>query len=446
MVNDNGPTPGSGADAWVISADMGYGHMRAAHPFAPYARGGIILAGSPGIASPAEQRIWTRFLRGYELLSRARGIPLLGRPLFGILDGLLHIPSFYPMRDLSTSTIQVDLLASSIRQGLCAGAMERVRSEQLPVLTPFYAPAITADMQGVERIYCIICDADLSRVWVAREPWESRIHYCAPCGKAAQRLRAYGVPEERIHITGFPFSETLLGDAKLTRLKQDLGQRLRYLDPEGDFFARHGKSVDHFLGPSNLVFRRERTLTITYAVGGAGAQKEFGRKIAHSLAKPLRDGQLVLNLIAGTKPTVRDYFLDVAQEIDGTGRQVRVLYAETPWEYFRLFDDVIRTTDVLWTKPSELSFYTALGLPIIYTPALGPQERFNRYWLRELHSGMRQLAPEHTAFWLMDFLRKGILAEAAWSGFLKARKKGTYKILELLRTGGMTREASQILR
>jgi hypothetical protein len=434
------------AAGWVISADMGYGHMRAAHPFRGFARDGIILAGNPDVASAAEQKLWTRFLRGYELLSRARGIPLIGRPLFGIVDGLLHIPSFYPMRDLSTSTFQVDLLVSSIRKGLCAGAMDRVRSEDLPVLTSFYAPAIAADMQGIERIYCIICDADLSRAWVAKEPWDSRIHYCAPCGKAAQRLRAYGVPEERIHITGFPFSETLLGDAQLSRLKADLGQRLHYLDPKGHFFARHGRNIEQFLGAANCVFRNDRTLTISYSVGGAGAQKEFGRKIAASLAPMLREGKVRLNLIAGTKPAVRDYFEETARSIDPEGNGIRVIFSPDTWEYFNLFDEAMRTTDILWTKPSELSFYTALGMPIIITPALGPQERFNRYWLRELQSGIRQLAPEHSASWLMDYVRRGLLAEAAWSGFLKARKKGTYKILELLRTGSMTREESQILR
>jgi hypothetical protein len=432
--------------AWVISADMGYGHMRAAAPFRGNARDGIILAGSPEVASAAERKLWARFLRGYEFLSRARGIPLIGRPLFGIVDGLLHIPSFYPMRDLSTSTFQVDLLVSSIRKGLCDGAMDRVRKESLPILTSFYAPAIAADIQGFERIYCIICDADLSRAWVAKEPWDSRIHYCAPCGKAAQRLRAYGVPDERIHITGFPLSETLLGDAQLSRLRSDLGQRLRYLDPKGHFFARHGQTVEQFLGAANCVFRNDRMLTISYAVGGAGAQKEIGRKIAESLGPMLREGKVRLNLIAGTRPAVRDYFEEAARSVDPEGNGTRVLFSADPWEYFGLFDEAMRTTDILWTKPSELSFYTALGLPIIITRALGPQERFNRYWLRELQSGIRQLAPEHAASWLLDFVRKGILAEAAWSGFLKARKKGSYKILELLSTGSMTREESPILR
>jgi hypothetical protein len=46
----------------------------------------------------------------------------------------------------------------------------------------------------------------------------------------------------------------------------------------------------------------------------------------------------------------------------------------------------------------------------------------------------------------MDMLKSGRLAEAAWAGFLKARKLGTYKILEVLQTGTMQRSQSPILR
>jgi hypothetical protein len=41
----------------------------------------------------------------------------------------------------------------------------------------------------------------------------------------------------------------------------------------------------------------------------------------------------------------------------------------------------------------------------------------------------------YTHEWLIDLLENGRLAEAAWDGFLKARKLGTYKIEELVRTG-----------
>jgi hypothetical protein len=43
-------------------------------------------------------------------------------------------------------------------------------------------------------------------------------------------------------------------------------------------------------------------------------------------------------------------------------------------------------------------------------------------------------------------LSKGTLAECAWDGFLKARKLGTYKILEVLETGSLQPETSPVFR
>jgi len=69
------------------------------------------------------------------------------------------------------------------------------------------------------------------------------------------------------------------------------------------------------------------------------------------------------------------------------------------------------------------------------TPAIGPQEKCNHRWLREIGAGFKQQNPELADQWLFDLLRKGRLAEAAWNGFLKARKYGTYNILDFLKTG-----------
>jgi hypothetical protein len=425
---------------------MGYGHRRAVHPLREVAEGGIIVAGSSESTPLVEQKLWKRLLRGYEAFSRARSLPFVGRPLFSILDTFLHIPSFYPMRNLSNSTFQVALLESLIRKGLCSGIMEDVRACHLPIVTSFFAPAIAADRAGHESIYCLICDADLNRVWVAREPWESRITYFAPCGKAAQRLKAYGVPDQRILLSGFPFSPRLLGGRDLPILKEDLRQRLFYLDPSVRFRQRHGASVEHFLGNSQNAVRRERLLTLTFSVGGAGAQKEIGRSIAVSLRRLILEGKLRLNLAAGAKPSVRDYFQQVKDEVAPESPGLHIIHAEDIDEYFDRFDDALRTTDILWTKPSELSFCAGLGIPIVMAPAIGSQEQFNRRWLLEIGAGIRQENPDYADQWLMDFLRKGRLADAAWSGFLKARKLGIYNILDVLSTGSMPPESSAIIR
>ena len=434
------------AKAWVVTADMGYGHQRAVHPLRDIAEDSIITVGKNDATSPGEAKLWKRVLGAYEFLSRAKSLPVIGNPIFNLLDTFLHIPRFYPMRDLSNTTFQVNLLESSIKKGLCSGMMEKISQKSLPVITSFYASAIAADRVGHNNVYCIICDADLNRVWVAKEPWDSNITYLAPCGKAAQRLKAYGVPNDRIIITGFPLPTELLGDKDLDILKQNLRERLYYLDPKKLFKKRYGASVSHFLNGTKKIEEPGRKLTLTYAVGGAGAQKEIAGRIIKSLTKKIQKGKIRIVLVAGTKPEVRDYFYSIKNEINADDSEVKVIYHDNIYEYFSLFNDCLKTTDILWTKPSEMSFYTALGLPVIMTPAIGSQEKFNRKWLFNIQSGIKQENPDYTDQWLFDMLKKGILADAAWSGFLKARKLGTYKIKELLATGTLKKDKSPVMR
>jgi hypothetical protein len=432
--------------AWVVSADMGYGHQRAVYPLKDIAEEGIITVGSSEAISKAEQKLWKRLLNAYEFFSRAKGIPVVGPPVFSMIDSLMRIPSFYPMRNLSNTTFQVNFLESLIEKGLCKGMLEKTETKNLPVVTSFYASAIAADKKGFNKVFCIICDADINRAWVAKDPWESKIEYFAPCGKAAQRLKAYGVPEERIHLTGFPLPIELVGDENFSVLKKDLAQRLFYLDPKGKFWARHGRNVEYFLGKENCVFKNERKLTITYAVGGAGAQKEIGQKIASSLKDKLRTGEIRLILVAGIRQEVNEYFKAVKKEIVPDGENIKIIYSDSLHEYFDLFNKALHETDILWTKPSELSFYSALGIPIIMSPIIGSQEKFNRKWLREIQAAMKQEKPDYTDQWLYDLLNRGTLAESAWDGFLKARKLGTYKILEVLENGYLEKTTDPVLR
>ena len=42
---------------------------------------------------------------------------------------------------------------------------------------------------------------------MAKEPAKSRIHYLAPTPLNRHRLMQYGVPAERVHLTGFPLPQ-----------------------------------------------------------------------------------------------------------------------------------------------------------------------------------------------------------------------------------------------
>jgi hypothetical protein len=107
---------------------------------------------------------------------------------------------------------------------------------------------------------------------------------------------------------------------------------------------------------------------------------------------------------------------------------INIIHALGRKYYFDILKDVLINTDILWTKPSEMSFYTGLGLPIIIAPPLGTHESYNRQWLQHIGSGFDQENPKFAADWLFYMLENGRLANAAWEGFLQAPKLGTYKI------------------
>jgi hypothetical protein len=439
--------------AWITAADMGLGHKRAAWPLAPFGKGGVIIAGSDANTDPDEMALWNRLRHTYESLSRIKSWPLVGNALFGIMDALMAIPTAYPFRDLSKPTIQNSFVDQLVAKGLCRTFIRQAQSEPLPIVTTFYAQAIAAEKAGLKRIYCVITDTDLNRVWVAANPKESRIEYFVPCGRALRRLKQYGVPDERIYMTGFPLPLELTGDEDLSILRRDLGLRLARLDPQNRFWPLHVHSVEHFLGKEHCPEKRGREvgpLTITFAVGGAGAQKEIGATILQALAPRLADGSFRLNLVAGKRQEVAHYFQEQLESLrkknPEVAASVNIVFNPEDAGYFAAFAEILHTTDVLWTKPSELSFYAGLGIPVIMAPPIGSQEVHNREWLMEIQGGFDQKDPEYTHEWLWDLLQEGRLAECAWDGFLKARKYGTYKIAEILKTGTMQRETSPLKR
>ena len=92
--------------------------------------------------------------------------------------------------------------------------------------------------------------------------------------------------------------------------------------------------------------------------------------------------------------------------------------------------EVLAETDLLWTKPSELTFFAALGLPLIVAPPVGVHEACNRRWAEEWGAALPQGDPAHAAEWLDDWLEDGVLAAAAWAGFQHLPNRGLYRIVE----------------
>jgi UDP-N-acetylglucosamine:LPS N-acetylglucosamine transferase len=423
-----------GRTAWVVSANMGLGHNRAAYPFSDIAYGGIYLLGGHKSETEREKFFWRFSRKVYETLSRAFDIPAIGPVFFGIMDRLQRIPPYYPVKDLSSATSQVRFLYMLMKLGLGNSLKRHLNTTPFPVITTFYASALVAEELTDLPVYCIICDADINRAWVPKNPRDSRIVYFVPCRQAKGRLQQYGVPENRIHITGFPLPDEIVGGPDMPILKRNLFSRLNRLDPLDSFRIIHGNEVEQYLGTHNLDIQPRKPVTITYAIGGAGAQKHIADRILLGAEEMIREGKLRINLVAGIKKSVYSYITDKIRKhgLDDTDN-ITVVYDENMYDYFRKFSEILHTTDILWSKPSELSFYCSLGIPFIISPPIGAHEKGNEKWLKEIGAGIAQPDPEYLGEWLSDYLADGTLARLAWNAFLHTKKTGTYKIKELVK-------------
>lgn len=415
--------------AWVIAVDMGYGHQRAAYPFRDIACERIITANSDKIVTPEEKRLWEKLQGFYEGVSRFSRVPVIGPPIWRAYDRLQAISPHYPFRDLSKPTVGSMRLHRLIRRGFAGSVAEYTRKrEDLPLLTTFFAVALAADHAGRKDVFCVVTDTDVNRVWIAERPRESKIVYLAPMVRNRDRLRQYGVPEENIFVTGFP-----LPQENVDASPGDLAARIATLDAKGVFRKKYREMLRPELG--TVLDAAARPLTVTYAVGGAGAQAEVARDILSSLAPHIKDGRMRLNLIAGTRLEVNQYFQRIVRDLGletELGRGIQILCALTKVEYFEKFNVMLRETDVLWTKPSELCFYAALGLPVIMSQPLGAHEECNQEWLVKLGAGQRQEDPRAAAEWLTDWCNNGLLAYNAFNGHFHAPRHGTENIKRLL--------------
>jgi hypothetical protein len=291
--------------------------------------------------------------------------------------------------------------------------------------------ALAADYAGRRDVFCVITDSDINRVWVANDPKRSQINYLAPTALSRVRLLEYGVADERIFVTGFPLPEENVATAR-----EDLARRLEILDAQGIFRARYRAAVGQVTAAAIPNGKRaDRALSITFAVGGAGAQAETGRDILESLASSLKEHRMRLNLVAGVRQDVRDYFIKIICDRGlgaELGKSVRVLFTVTKDEYFPTFNALLRETDVLWTKPSELCFYAGLGIPIVMSPPLGAHEESNQTALKRAGAGYPQEDPRAAIEWLSDWTQNGLLAIGAFNGYLHVPNCGTENIKRVL--------------
>ncbi len=429
--------------AYVVTVDMGYGHQRAVHPLRHVAArpqsietaDSNIVTANNYVGIPAtDRRRWESGRGLYETISRLKAFPVIGTAIFNLMDYIQKIDPFYPKRDLSRPTLQVRQQYSWIKKGWGKDLIDRLNEAPLPLITSFFTIAFFAEEHGYKGdIFCICTDTDISRAWAPLVPARTRIQYLAPNRRVKERLLLYGIPEKNIFVTGFPLPKELIGERENV-MRVLLGSRVAQLDPEGRYSKKYAHTLEYYLGKEFYEQQNKHPLTITFAVGGAGTQREIGVTILHSLHTHIKEGRVVLNLVAGVRRDVYTFFENHMKKWHmrhGEHDGVRIIFANSKQAYFEKFSEVLAETDILWTKPSELSFYAGLGMPIIIAPPVGAQEEFNRSWLHQIGAGFEQEDPRYVHEWLFDWLRSGWLAEAAMRGFMDAPHNGTDHVIDV---------------
>ena len=140
MANDNKQK------AWIIAADMGYGHQRTAYPLREIAFSGkIINANSYDGIPEKDKKFWQRTRIFYEFISRFKRIPLIGNMAFSFFNKFQIILDYYPKRDLSRPDINIRSIFSFIKRGWGKDLILRFKKNSLPIISTFFTPAFMAE-------------------------------------------------------------------------------------------------------------------------------------------------------------------------------------------------------------------------------------------------------------------------------------------------------------
>src|SRR4030042_3260453 len=150
--------------AWVVAADMGYGHQRAAYPLKDIAYEGVINANSDKMISEQEKKVWNNSRSFYEWVSRGSDVSPAGKFLFNLFDKVQKIDPYYPRAPNTKPTRLVKRLEKWIKKGLCKGLIKYIEKKNLPLVTTYFIPAIAADFYKLQKIYCVVTDTDMHRI------------------------------------------------------------------------------------------------------------------------------------------------------------------------------------------------------------------------------------------------------------------------------------------
>ncbi|MBI2574190.1 MAG: hypothetical protein HYV78_02255, partial [Candidatus Wildermuthbacteria bacterium] len=354
-------------------------------------------------------------------------------------DKFQEIKDVYPrLHAIEPPTFQLRSIYSLIeKKSWGKDLILQLNKRPIPLVCTFFAQAFMAEYWGYKgQIYLLGTDSDLSRAWAPIRPHKTKIQYLAPTKEAGDRLVSYGVPQSQVFVTVFPLPLELTGSPFAPVARFDTLHRLSRLDPKGIYMKKYAGVLKQYLHRMPPAAGKSSVPAVTFAIGGAGGQVEIAQDIIEGLAPLLKKRAMRLYCIAGAH---KDIAKTLLASVKGAGLQsvlsksVCIESANTKAEYFREFNRIMRRTDILWTKPSELVFFAGLGIPLCIAPPVGSQEVFNRKWLLQIGAGVDQLNPKHASEWLPDLIQKGVFARAAMQGFVEIEKRGLWNIQKIIK-------------
>jgi hypothetical protein len=434
MANSSTSNQGSASTPIIVAIEMGYGHLRAANTIAESLGTHVVRMDLPPVASPGEAALWRGMRKFYNGLSQVCDWPMGGAAASVILEKITKITPLRTDTRGEPPTVLARLADSLTRCTFGRGLRAMAAGKQLIATYP--AIAMAARHASGTRVFCLATDTDLNRAWAPANAANAAIDYFAPVKRVAERLRSFGVPEKRIHLTGFPLPEKLIEQTKTS-----LARRMYRLDPTHNFREQASSEISEI-----AEFTRDRQqpsrmepISLTVALGGAGSQVRQVSQILRSVRDRILAGKLRLTLVAGTRADAAQTLRKMIQQSGLSSDDpstVTVLFAADANDYFRLFEACLENTDLLWTKPGELVFYAALGLPLLLAPPLGDQEHSNRHWLLSNDAAVDAGSPASLDQRLEALLGTGELCRIAWNAYSRLDRNGTRRIREALASAG----------
>ncbi len=395
----------SGYKYLITTAYMGFGHLRAAHNIASYGKCPILRVDQPPYTNHVDDFLWKSSQAIHTHASRDKESKI--GFFYNWFESLMAIPENGTPPSLGPSKFV------HVMQKLGAGdKLFKEFDETNPTLFhTFYLPAMLSAYHGYRgKDFLLLCDTDFHRVWAPIDPEKYDLKYCVPISSSADRLISYGVEKEKIFVTGFPLPNINTG-----------GHDLRV--SERDFDARRMRLKADSNSP----------LTIMFPFSGAGAYSNLLSDLVKSIHEDLKEGSLRLIVSCGNNThalrSAENLFINYGIE---DLEYAEIIFENDIFAAFDRFNSALKSSDVIITKPSEMVFYAALGIPLIFLPPIGAHEEKNRDYIFENNCGVNMVPSSDFPRWLEKSRRKGLLLELADKGFTSLPKNGSVVIDELV--------------